>query len=125
MGNLDAIRDWGYAPDYVEAMWLMLQSDTPDDFVVATGTDYSVKDFLELAFSHVGLEWQKYVEFDDRLLRPAEVDVLIGDSTKAREALNWEPRVMTPELAKIMVDADTEALKVSGTPWIDHPYAAS
>ena len=125
MGNLDAIRDWGYAPEYVEAMWLMLQSDTPDDFVVATGTDYSVKDFLELAFSHAGLEWQKHVEFDDRLLRPAEVDVLIGDSTKAREALNWEPRVMTPELARIMVDADTEALKVSGSPWIDHPYAAS
>ena len=125
MGNLDAIRDWGYAPEYVEAMWLMLQSDTPDDFVVATGTDYSVKDFLELAFSHAGLEWQKHVEFDDRLLRPAEVDVLIGDSTKAREALNWKPRVMTPELAKIMVDADTEALKVSGSRWIDHPYATN
>lgn len=124
MGNLDAIRDWGYAPEYVEAMWLMLQSDTPDDFVVATGTDYSVKDFLELSFSHAGLEWQKYVEFDERFLRPAEVDVLIGDSTKAREALKWEPRVMTPELAKIMVDADMEALKASGTPWIDRPYAA-
>jgi GDPmannose 4,6-dehydratase len=123
MGNLEAVRDWGYAPEYVEAMWLMLQSDTPDDYVVATGTDYSVRDFLELSFSHVGLDWEKHVEFDERFVRPAEVDVLIGDSSKARTALKWEPRVMTPELAQIMVDADMETLRLSGTAWIDRPYA--
>jgi GDPmannose 4,6-dehydratase len=121
LGNLDAIRDWGYAPEYVQAMWLMLQADEPDDFVIATGTEYSVKDFLHFAFSHVGLEWEEYVKFDPRYLRPTEVDALVGDSTKARKALGWEPEVLTPELAAIMVDADREALEAEGSHWIDRP----
>jgi len=121
LGNLDAIRDWGYAPEYVQAMWLMLQADQPDDFVIATGTEYSVKDFLQFAFSHVGLDWEKYVKFDPRYLRPTEVDALVGDSSKAREALGWTPRVLTPELAQIMVDADREALEAEGRHWIDSP----
>jgi len=119
MGNLDAVRDWGYAPEYVEAMWRMLQADEPSDFVVATGTNYTVRDFLEIAFEHAGLEWQKHVKFDERYLRPTEVDALIGDASKARTVLGWEPKVFTPELARLMVDADIEALAVGGTPWID------
>jgi GDPmannose 4,6-dehydratase len=119
MGNLDSVRDWGYAPEYVEAMWLMLQNDTPRDYVVATGTSYTVKDFLELSFAHVGLEWEKYVKFDARYLRPTEVDSLIGDSTLARETLGWTPRVLTPELAAIMVENDLRALEVNGKPWVD------
>ena len=106
LGNLDAVRDWGYAPEYVEAMWRMLQLDEPDDFVVATGTKYSVRDFLAFAFGHVGLEWEKYVRFEESLLRPAEVDSLIGDCGKVRDATGWTPEVLSPELAKIMVDAD-------------------
>jgi GDPmannose 4,6-dehydratase len=125
LGNLDAIRDWGYAPEYVQAMWLMLQADEPDDFVIATGTEYSVKDFLQFAFSHAGLEWEKYVQFDPRYLRPTEVDALVGDSTKARKALGWEPAVLTPELAAIMVDADREALEAEGSHWIDRPVWAA
>jgi GDPmannose 4,6-dehydratase len=125
LGNLDAIRDWGYAPEYVQAMWLMLQADEPDDFVIATGTEYSVKDFLQFAFSHVGLDWEKYVKFDPRYLRPTEVDALVGDSTKARKALGWEPSVLTPELAAIMVDADREALEAEGSHWIDRPVWAA
>ena len=123
MGNLDAIRDWGYAPEFVEAMWLTLQADEPDDFVVATGTQYSVKDFLEFSFSHAGLEWQKYVKLDERYLRPAEVDALVGDSSKAQKALKWAPRVLTPELARIMVEADQEMVDREGSPWVDSPYA--
>ena len=119
MGNLDAVRDWGYAPEYVEAMWLMLQADTPDDYVVATGTDYTVKDFLEFSFEHVGLDWEKYVKFDERYLRPTEVDALVGDSSRAQSKLGWTPKVMTPRLAEIMVDADVQALASAGVPWID------
>jgi GDPmannose 4,6-dehydratase len=119
MGNLDSIRDWGYAPEYVEAMWMMLQHDTPDDYVVATGTDYTVRDFLQLSFEHVGLDWEKYVRFDERYLRPTEVDALVGDSSRAREALGWVPKVLTPELAQIMVDSDVLALEAEGKPYID------
>lgn len=121
MGNLDAIRDWGYAPEYVEAMWRMLQHDTPEDFVVATGTAYSVKDFLRLSFEHVGLDWEKYVRFDERYLRPTEVDSLIGDASKASDLLGWVPKIHTPRLAAIMVDADLEALKTEGTRYVDTP----
>lgn len=110
MGNLDAARDWGYAKEYVEAMWLMLQAEEPDDFVVATGTSYTVRDFLQLSFAHVGLDWEKYVKFDERYLRPTEVDNLIGDSTKADKVLGWKPAILTPELARLMVDADIAAL---------------
>jgi GDPmannose 4,6-dehydratase len=109
LGNLDAVRDWGYAPEYVEAMWMMLQSEDPSDYVVATGTAYTVRDFLQFAFAHVGLEWEKYVKFDHRYMRPTEVDALIGDSTHMQRMLGWRPRVLTPELAKIMVDADLTA----------------
>jgi len=119
MGNLDSVRDWGYAPEYVEAMWRMLQHDTPDDFVVATNTAYTVKDFLELSFAHVGLEWQKYVKFDERYIRPTEVDSLIGDASKARDQLGWTPTILTPRLAEIMVDADINALELGGTRYVD------
>lgn len=119
MGNLDAVRDWGYAPEYVEAMWMMLQHDTPDDYVVSTGTDYTVRDFLQLSFEHVGLDWEKYVKFDERYLRPTEVDALVGDSSRARNALGWVPKVLTPELARIMVDSDIKALEAEGTHYID------
>jgi GDPmannose 4,6-dehydratase len=122
LGNLDAIRDWGYAPEFVEAMWLMLQADQPDDFVVATGTEYSVRDFLGFAFGHAGLDWEKYVDFDEAFLRPAEVDALVGDSAHARSATGWEPKVMTPELARIMVDADVKIVESAGSQWIDRPY---
>jgi len=119
MGNLDAIRDWGYAPEYVEGMWRMLQADEPDDFVLATGGNYSVRDFVVTAFEHAGLDWEKHVRFDERYLRPTEVDALIGDATKAKEKLGWVPQVDTAELARIMVDADIEALKHEGRHWID------
>ncbi len=119
MGNLDSVRDWGYAPEYVEAMWRMLQHDEPGDYVVATGTNYTVRDFLQISFEHAGLDWQKYVKFDERYLRPTEVDALIGDASKAREVLGWTPRVMTPDLARLMVDADVAALSHAGQPWID------
>jgi GDPmannose 4,6-dehydratase len=111
LGNLDAQRDWGYAADYVRAMWLMLQQDTPDDYVVATGTSYSVRDFLQFSFEHVGLDWEKHVRFDERYLRPTEVDDLIGDASLAQSILGWTPRVLTPELAALMVDADSAGLK--------------
>ncbi|MTF40739.1 GDP-mannose 4,6-dehydratase [Cyanobacterium aponinum] len=113
LGNLDSKRDWGYAKDYVKAMWLMLQQDEPDDYVVATGETHSVKEFLELAFSHVNLKWEDYVEFDERYLRPAEVDLLIGDPTKAKEKLGWQPSLTFPQLVNLMVDADLEALGIS------------
>jgi len=119
LGNLDAVRDWGYAPDYVEAMWRMLQADEPEDFVVATGTDYTVRDFLTFAFEHAGIDWQKHVQFDERYLRPTEVDALVGDATRAAEKLGWTAHVLTPELARIMVDADVQALKLQGEHWID------
>ncbi len=113
MGNLDAKRDWGYAKDYVKAMWLMLQQDEPDDYVIATGETHSVREFLELAFGHVNLNWQDYVEFDPRYLRPAEVDLLIGDCSKARENLGWEPSVSFKELVALMVEADLASLGLS------------
>jgi GDPmannose 4,6-dehydratase len=106
MGNLDARRDWGYARDYVEAMWLMMQAEEPDDYVVATGETHSVREFLEEAFGHLGLDWEKYVEIDPRYFRPAEVDLLLGDPTKARTILGWEPKVGFKELVRIMVDSD-------------------
>jgi GDPmannose 4,6-dehydratase len=108
LGNLDAKRDWGYAKDYVEAMWRMLQQDQPDDYVVATGETHSVREFLEEAFSHVGLHWQDHVRVDPKYFRPAEVDVLLGDPTKARTKLGWTPRVTFKELVRLMVDADLE-----------------
>ncbi|MFM1767912.1 MAG: GDP-D-mannose dehydratase [Verrucomicrobiota bacterium] len=111
LGNLDAKRDWGYAKEYVEAMWLMLQQDEPDDYVIATGETHSVREFLEVAFQHVGLDWQKYVAFDARYLRPAEVDLLIGDASKARKKLGWEPRTKFVDLVKLMVDEDVRRLK--------------
>ena len=112
LGNLDAKRDWGYAKDYVQAMWLMLQQEEPDDYVVATGVTHSVREFLDLAFDYVNLDWNKYVEFDPRYLRPAEVDLLIGDATKTKQKLGWTPAVAFEELVKIMVDADLAALGI-------------
>jgi GDPmannose 4,6-dehydratase len=106
LGNLDAKRDWGYAKDYVEAMWLMLQQDRPDDYVVATGETRTVRDFLEAAFGYVGLNWKDHVVVDEKYFRPAEVDVLLGDASKTRSALGWEPRVSFDELVRLMVDAD-------------------
>jgi GDPmannose 4,6-dehydratase len=106
LGNLDAQRDWGYAKEYVEMMWLMLQQDNPDDYVIATNETHSVKEFVIETFSHLDLDWEKYVEYDDRYERPAEVDLLIGDPAKAKKQLGWEPKVKFKELVKIMVDAD-------------------
>ncbi len=108
LGNLDAKRDWGFAGDYVEAMWLMLQQDKPDDYVVATGEAYSVREFLEEAFSIVGLDWEKYVEFDPRYLRPTEVDFLLGDPAKAEKMLNWKPKTSFKQLVAMMVEHDLE-----------------
>jgi GDPmannose 4,6-dehydratase len=110
MGNLDAERDWGYAPDFVEAMWLMLQAEEPDDYVVATGEAHSVREALDVAFAHAGLDPDEHVEIDPRYFRPAEVDSLLGDATKARTALGWEPKVRFRELIELMVDADIAAL---------------
>ncbi|RPE85244.1 GDPmannose 4,6-dehydratase [Curtobacterium sp. PhB137] len=125
LGNLDSVRDWGYAAEYVEGMWRMLQADEPEDFVLATGGNFTVKDFLETAFSHAGLNWEDHVKFDERYLRPSEVDALVGDASKAKEKLGWEATVDTAELARIMVDADIEALKCEGRPWIDKVKLAS
>jgi GDPmannose 4,6-dehydratase len=111
MGNLEARRDWGFAPDYVEAMWMMLQHDTPDDFVIATGEAHSVREFLEAAFKHAGLDWEEHVEIDPKYFRPSEADILLGDATKAREVLGWQPRVMFDALVQIMVDADLKAVE--------------
>lgn len=110
MGNLDAKRDWGYAKDYVKAMWLMLQQEKPDDYVIATGETHSVQEFLDLAFGYVNLDWQNYIEFDERYLRPAEVELLIGDPSKARTQLGWEPTVTFKQLVALMVEADLQAL---------------
>ncbi len=111
LGNLDAKRDWGYAKEYVEAMWLMLQQDKPDDYVIATGETHSIREFLDLAFGHADLDWKKYVEVDPRYYRPAEVDILMGDFSKAKKKLGWEPRTKFPELVKLMVEADIKLLK--------------
>ncbi len=110
LGNLDAVRDWGYAPEYVDAMWRMLQCDTPDDYVVATGEGVKVSQFLEYAFEHAGLDWREHVRYDPKYERPSEVDALIGDASKAEELLGWKPEVKSRELARIMVDADIRQL---------------
>lgn len=119
MGNLDAVRDWGYAPEYVEGMWRMLQADEPNDYVLATGAGITVRDFLQTAFEHAGLDWQDHVRFDERYLRPTEVDSLIGNSTRARETLGWVPTIGGRDLARLMVDADIEALQHDGQGWVD------
>jgi GDPmannose 4,6-dehydratase len=111
LGNLDAQRDWGYAPDYVEAMWLMLQADEADDFVIATGETHSVREAVEIAFARKDLEWEEHVEIDPKYYRPSEVDALLGDASKAREKLGWEPKVRFKELVELMVDADAAALE--------------
>ena len=111
LGNLDARRDWGYAPEFVEAMWLMLQAETPDDYVIATGETHSVREFLENAFGQVDLDWERHVELDPRYERPSEVDLLIGDPSKARRELGWKPSVKFADLVQIMVEADLEAAR--------------
>lgn len=111
LGNLEAKRDWGYAKEYVEAMWLMLQQEKPDDYVIATNETHSIREFLEVAFAYKGLDWKKYVEIDPRYYRPAEVDLLIGDYSKAKKQLGWEPKVKFEDLAKLMVDADVKLLE--------------
>jgi len=111
LGNLEAKRDWGFAGDYVEAMWLMLQQEVPDDYVIATGETHSVQEFLEEVFSHAGLDIEKYVEIDERLYRPHEVPLLLGDPSKARNQLNWEPKIKFKQLAKMMYDEDLKCLK--------------
>lgn len=113
LGNLDAVRDWGYAPEYIEAQWLMLQADKPDDYVVATNTAATVGDFLEASFGELDLDWKRYVEFDPRYLRPTEVDALIGDFSKAKSLLNWSPEVQVADLAKIMITNDAESLRAN------------
>jgi len=113
LGNLEARRDWGYAPEYVEGMWRIIQADSPDDYVLATNETHSVKEFVELAFSHVDLDWKQYVRYDKRYERPAEVDLLIGNPAKAKRLLGWEPTVRFPELVRIMVEADLEMAKRS------------
>lgn len=125
LGNLDARRDWGYAPEYVYAMWQMLQVEQPEDFVIGTGTDLSVRDFLTLAFESVGLNWENYVEFDEKYLRPTEVDTLIADPSYAQKKLGWKAKVMPNQLAQIMVEHDLKILggytpdKPACNPWID------
>ncbi|MEQ7847239.1 GDP-mannose 4,6-dehydratase [Nocardioides kribbensis] len=121
LGNLDAVRDWGYAPEYVEGMWRMMQADEPQDYVLATGRDFSVRDFVAAAFDHVGLDWERHVRFDERYLRPTEVDALLGDPGRAEAELGWKATVHVPELARLMVDADLEALEHEGPTWIDRP----
>ena len=115
LGNLEAKRDWGYAKEYVEAMWLMLQQDKPDDYVIATGETHSVREFLEEAFSYLDLDWREYVELDPKYLRPTEVDLLVGDASKAKRVLNWEPKVTFKELVHLMVDADKLPLEQGQT----------
>jgi GDPmannose 4,6-dehydratase len=125
LGNLDAVRAWGYAPEYVEGMWRTLQADEPDDYVLATGVGITVQEFLQIAFAHAGLSWEDHVRFDERYLRPTEVDALIGDSSRARKKLDWVPTVDGRELARLMVDADVEALEHAGRPWIDEVQLGS
>lgn len=123
LGNLDSKRDWGYAKEYVEAMWLMLQQDKPDDYVIATNETHTIREFLDEAFGHVGMDWNKYVEIDPRYYRPAEVDLLIGDATKAETQLGWKPQTTFKELVKIMVDADVEQLRKAQAGHITIPHA--
>jgi GDPmannose 4,6-dehydratase len=121
LGNLEAERDWGFAGDYVEAMWLMLQQDEPEDFVVSSGVAHTVRDFARLAFEHAGLDWERHVKVDPAFIRPAEVDRLIGDSSKARSKLGWEPTVAFSELVRMMVDADVERLADRSTTLVGKP----
>jgi GDPmannose 4,6-dehydratase len=116
LGNLDAHRDWGFAGDYVHAMWLMLQQDRPDDYIIATGVSHSVRDLVDIAFSRAGLDWKKYVHIDEALIRPAEVDHLLGDASKARRELGWSPTVNFEQLIAMMVDADLERLRAGTVP---------
>jgi GDPmannose 4,6-dehydratase len=111
LGNLDARRDWGFAGDYVRAMWMMLQRKSPEDYVVATGEDHSVREFCQIAFDHAGLDWKKHVKVDKALFRPAEVNILRGDPAKARRGLGWKPETSFPDLVRMMVDADLERLR--------------
>jgi GDPmannose 4,6-dehydratase len=123
IGNIAAVRDWGYAPEYVDGMWRMLQADTPEDYVLATGVGRSVREFLAMAFEQVGLDWEKYVRFDERYRRPTEIDSLVGDASKAKSRLGWKPQVQMPELVNIMVDADIRALaQETRRVGIDRPY---
>ena len=121
LGNLDSQRDFGYAPEYVEGMWLMMQQDKPEDFVFATGQSVSIRDFLGYAFTETGLSWQDHVELDEKYRRPTEVDNLMGDASKAKEILGWEARTKAKALAELMVQADIELLKHEGKTWIDTP----
>ncbi len=125
LGNLDAKRDWGYAGDYVEAVWLMLQQDEPEDYVISTDETHSVKEFVAIAFSHVGLNWEEYVVVDPKFVRPAEVDLLVGDSGKARKNLKWQPKVKFEELIKMMVDSDVERYKAPAYSSRRHEYPVS
>lgn len=113
MGNLDAKRDWGYSPEYVKAMWMMLQKDKPDDYVIGTGESHSVREFLEAAFAYVGLNWENYVSFDPRFIRPAEVDDLIADTRKSEKVLGWKPKITFEDLMKVMMDADMRAAGIA------------
>ena len=122
LGNLDARRDWGYARDYVEAMWLMLQADEPDDFVIATGENYSVRDFLDETFGHLDLDWKDFVETDPRYYRPAEVDLLLGDASKARRILGWKPKVGFREMVRLMVDHDLNLARMESLRKADGQY---
>ena len=121
LGNLESTRDWGYAPEYVVGMWRMLQADKPDDYVLATGRSFTVREFVQTAFDHVGLDWERHVRFDERYLRPTEVDALVGDASKAQSDLGWHAAVHTQELVRLMVDADISALDCAGSSWIDTP----
>ena len=121
LGNLDTVRDWGYAPEYVEGMWRIMQAPDPDDYVLATGSPATVREFVATAFEHAGLDWEKHVRFDERLLRPAEAPTLVGDARRAEQALGWKAKVHTRRLAEIMVEADLEALRYEGALWIDQP----
>jgi GDPmannose 4,6-dehydratase len=121
LGNLDSVRDWGYTPEYVEGMWRMLQHDKPMDYVLATGYAATIRDFLTHSFGALDLNWEEFVEFDPRYLRPTEVDALIGDASLAEREIGWKAKTTTPELARIMVEADVKALHHEGSHWIDTP----
>ncbi len=122
LGNLDAVRDWGYAPEFVEGMWLMLQAKSPADYVLGTGSAHSVRDFVQIAFEHIGLDWEQYVRFNDTHLRPREVENLVADASLAKEKLGWHAQTTPAELAKIMVDAEMARLSAPGGVWIDNPW---
>jgi GDPmannose 4,6-dehydratase len=121
LGNLEARRDWGYAPEFVQAMWLMLQADEPQDFVVGTGTSFSVKEFVAAAFDYKNLNWENYVRFDAALTRPSEVDDLVGDASKAQKELGWTARIAGTDLVPVMVDSDVHATQAKGSAYIDQP----